>query len=637
MFSINNFVDFSPCINSNLINRQETKDKESLAISSLSLTIRSETYEDVIINLSIEEQRWLEAKMQELPNQSNFFNLLGEALTKPSLSDPIWSEPLFPLYALLALKQKKISGMTFSTSQLFYNVMNHPANKGKVQIISLYNEETINPSAWNLIQETAQPFQSQFKNEIKISSYLPFMTSKEQSALFDLMRKLPSLEQMFLLIPEPNPMTSHIREMVRQSNAGTVTEIIQSQELGFNVFGRLSNLHLKEPMRMIPSKGLMQAYILVTGGDSSFITQIGLANDKVLKQGILLNERPMSLNFSFLKKAQQADGYECLEEANEEAYHDFYHIDIFKLIKQDRPKFYGMSEALQKIAFQYPSVKGVADILDRDCIDMQHVMYSYFHLARTSLQQVPPKDALFCASISLCLELSVKKKKEHREKYPELCLLIANELIQNADFYRDHYGITLDFLLSFDQFRILDPLKSQHFHEIACLIVKTNSTLNHLLDTSDLNILLNFSKNNESYLIREGALRQLKKRLNLNTIHQFFELAKQKRAFMAQQLGMDFLAVHYKDLATNQILSVKAKDDLMDKLRNSPIFEFLLRSAVSDGDRIAFDLLMNDPELIKLNINQVFNDGMTLWQIARNHNQENMANYLAGLGAIEKN
>lgn len=475
-----NSINLNPPCSKEVFNPQSVNQIaiQPLMNSLLVPETRIETYVDLMMNLDQSEKAQLEREMEALPKNDKTINLdlVTKAIHSPDLEDSIWEHLQFPLYALLALKERKIDGMDFSTSQLFYNAMNHPNNKGQVKVIPLFFGSSYNPQAWQLIEETVEPFVSQYHEEKNfpadspyVESYglgRPFMTSKQIRIFFDMMARLHPLQRMFLLVPEPQPL-SWKRNMELQENLrkGSVTEAINVKTPQFNVFCRVSDKLFKKPLRMIPSKGMMQAYIFATGGDCTLISQFRLSSFNYLEEGILQKERSMCLNFTFLPKISEADEYPCLLEVNEVEFHDFYHIDIMSLLKEDRKKFYGFAVLLQKILTKNSilaknrhlecSIRNLHEFI----VQMEAIPYREFISFQGESEKLP-SEALFWASINDFLRVATSNNTDIFTIYE----IIVSELSQNT-VYCQFFGLNLDFLENFsdEMDNLIDPLEKDNF------------------------------------------------------------------------------------------------------------------------------------------------------------------------------
>lgn len=437
---------------------------------------RIETYEDLMMNLDQSEKGQLEREMEALPENDKTINLelVTNAIHNPDLEDSIWEHSLFPLFALSALKEKKIDGMDFSTSQLFYNAMNHPKNKGHVKIIPLFINNSYNPQALALIEETLEPFVSQYHNEQEIPNDSPYadtyglgrplMSSAQIPVFLDMMARLRPLQRMFLLVPEPQPLSWKRNMELQETMNGSVSEGINTKTPNFNVFCRISDKLFKVPLRMIPSKGMLQAYIFAIGGNCTLISQFKFSSYDYLKRGILVNERGMCLNFAFLTQIDTADTIPCHLEANELEFHDFYHIVVMSfIIKQDRRKFYGFAILLERILEKEPTLKDLIHSLYESVVEMEAIPYQKL----ISLQEEDvelPREPLFWTSLNVYIKYLWECKSDPTD-IPRVYQLIISELVNNADEYQKDFELNVEFLEDFEthMLNLMYPLEETDF------------------------------------------------------------------------------------------------------------------------------------------------------------------------------
>lgn len=275
----------------------------------------------------------------------------------------------FPLYALFALKEKKISGMEFSTSQIFYNTLTHVDNKNQTEIIPLFNQQgELNPRAEWMIDETMKFFSDsndefakqtiiKLKNTIKpnlfsMFSSLPTVTEiqtwetylkisaelakesdwtpQERQQFFFLIKTLPLSEQYFLLIQDDFDAAETV---TRRINFG----------LGFNPLSRL--LVNEKPMIMIPSKGMMQSYLYATRGNLAphLVSRLCLSTWRGAYETMKHNGRDLYISFKPLLHLEPklVDTYASSSRSAEAEKHDgIYHAARFADIPLLMRQFY---------------------------------------------------------------------------------------------------------------------------------------------------------------------------------------------------------------------------------------------------------------------------------------------------------
>ncbi len=464
---------------------------------------RVETYTDLVENLTDAQKQNLEFKLNSLPDQNFVLKEVCEALSKGDIRAPIKN---FSMYFLLALKKQLIDGLTYTTSQLFLNVLNRLGDKNKAEFVPLFIDAAINPRAWNLIEETLKPFPgSQYKGEIIINNEedpYPRMTKEQLKVFFDLMRILPPLDQQFILLPDPDPI-----EKKNVALANTITKRLNHTLFHkFNVFCRLSDKEGK-PKRMIPSKGMIQAYLIARFGEHAptLITNYGLSPFATLKKGIPIKERPFCLNpppEAELPMVWTADKLACDICANECEYHDFYHGEIFGEIGRDQKKFYACGQFFEQLAKELsPEDKNLELVkkASEKFYDMEHADYKFF--AKLDLPSSDLAAPFWSAFTYRMLNMDIK-----------IVFKFINELIDKVDFYKEEYDITLWSLIRIDLKKYKKNMDIGDYNNVrnfqsfveqaidSCLSEKTKEDLNQI------------SKNKYSHFLRKKASAILKER-----------------------------------------------------------------------------------------------------------------------------
>jgi hypothetical protein len=248
-------------------------------------------------------------EQQTIARQLNSLNQGSQASAVETLVDSIqhqcWEKIDFknrnvPFYALEALRQGKISPHQFGTLQLFWSACGYwnrtIDNQFVFKIPIFLADGSINPQAKELIQQT-------------VSSSKSIEMTEEMTEFFEEMKKQPRSEQFFLLIPK-----SH------ESNQPTVLDRIN--EIGFNVFGRCTRRRVQYVEEMIPSFGMMQAFLNVKYKEQAITLNpvLGLSSLEDLEN---LDRRDVALSFPGVTLPEKADGF--LAPAHQFSWHDFYH------------------------------------------------------------------------------------------------------------------------------------------------------------------------------------------------------------------------------------------------------------------------------------------------------------------------
>ncbi len=494
---------------------------------------RVETYNDITENLTLDQKQALEDKLNSLPDQESVLNKVCEALSEGEIQDsPIEN---FSLYCLLALREQLIDGLTYSTSQLFLNVLNRLVDKNKAEVVPLFYDDDINRRAWKLIEETLKPFpRTQYRNEIiKSNEYDPYprMTSEQLTIFFDLMRTLPSLEQQFILIPDPNPI-GKTKTPVR-----TVSFEINDLIHRPNVLCRVSDKE-EEPKRMIPSKGIFQAYLIAKHGKyaPTLISSYGLSPVNVLKNGIPKRERPFCLDptpelVQLLPLVRKADLVLCDFRVNECPYHDVYHGDLFGDARDDQMKFYAVGEICEDLAKKNAEVFESANTIAEQMYDMQHLAYTEFG-----------KITLPASDRAAPFWLSIVRWLPEKDRYAkdQIITEIFNKLIDQSDSFKEKYDLTLESLIQVNysnyfwsltshtplNFTSHTPLNhSEHVNSTRFRSLAI-STLENRFKGKKFEELIQLSEHPASYLLRQKSLEELRKPMDKTNSGTFISLSQ---------------------------------------------------------------------------------------------------------------
>lgn len=243
-----------------------------------------------------------------------------------------------PYYALLAFQRNLLQRDQFATFLLYHSaVMQHGIEN--VSTCLLFKKDAIHHEHRELIKTTlkkidiglvlqtsdwtedewakvgqdmkeligSQMSEEEFKsffNQIQNSSSTD-IADDELDEFYQEMKKLPASEQRFFLI-------SHADE-----EKNSVADRLEA--LRFYVFGRVDN------RRMIPSLGMMQAYLKVKFKKQACEINpvIGLSSLEDIKKNGRSNQRDMAIPFPQVKLPEEADSFHAPFYLF--PYHDFYH------------------------------------------------------------------------------------------------------------------------------------------------------------------------------------------------------------------------------------------------------------------------------------------------------------------------
>lgn len=476
----------------------------------------NETYEDLTMYLTAEQKAHLSRQLEGLPDAENQTAAVKKAIDENHLQAEIFRQKDFALYALLALKQRHITGMAFTTSQLFYNTLHYHDNPAEVRVVKLFEGNAINPEAREMLTFTAGFGSGIDKNLFpnllrrfaafrdKLSTHTD-LTPSQIARFFDILKHLPSLEQQYLVIPEPDPI-SPFEGSYEVRNTDYISQTLV--ESGFNVFLRMRGNDGKF-YRIIPSKGMIQAYLFARSEQEAplLVTRFSLAPIDDMHQMILEDKRPLCLDVAFLDPILYADGRKCRRKTNDVTIHELYHgISMLDVPRQYRKKFYAIAailkKALKNTLQPNDDLNKVLEQIKDKVIDFEHIEYTI-----AKILSVPRDEILFWTTTKRCFDLVFISPTLHKRA----CAALAQELAQNANEYRSLYGLGASNLQAFlrDLSAVVPstPLNEGFEQLRECLITE----LNHLVHNKSTEELIELTHNTHSYLLAERAAEELKK------------------------------------------------------------------------------------------------------------------------------
>ncbi len=133
----------------------ESRPIQPLEASRVTLQSNSfQVYQEITRRATPKERKLLEATLASLPEKDQHIQELLIALEKADWNDPIFKNPLYPHYALEAVRQGKLSQDDYATVMIFWEMLQlHKAEE--ITTVPLFNEDgTANEEAKELIKET---------------------------------------------------------------------------------------------------------------------------------------------------------------------------------------------------------------------------------------------------------------------------------------------------------------------------------------------------------------------------------------------------------------------------------------------------------------------------------------------------
>ncbi len=370
-------------------------------------------YEQLVEYLSDDEKSELEKQLSQHPyspeENAAYANMIAEGRYHDLFIEINDNE--HPARLLQCLRDGKITTMQYVTSQMFYNVMTHQDNVGKkiaIERILTKDKKIIKLSAvkieatMKIASSSLQAFIQQAKTKFKPSRFfsgstttLPPMhellaaintdhleeaakqnladwaSEAEKNKFYRLLSEMPASEQFFLLMDDP---------FFDGQNFAEQQSVIQhiNYRLNFNIFSRLRVD--KIPKLMIPSAGMMEAYLQATRPEThiSPVYRFGLSpieglfntmredrRDKIICTPILPNSTP-----------KVADNIPANIAYAEAELHDFYHQTLCSNIPYaDRQVFIKLIDELDRLATKNPKTKIYVDAIRNLLIDMEFRAY----------------------------------------------------------------------------------------------------------------------------------------------------------------------------------------------------------------------------------------------------------------------
>lgn len=525
----------------------------------------SKTFNQLIKYLSPADQTLIDTTYYPLM----LVNKAAEAINKAQWKE-IAAMSDFPMLALAALKQGKIDGISFSTSQIFYNVLTHPDNYKKTKIVYIFSSRgQINPRAEYMIDETMALASSSreafaikelekledaglnrllFDEQSKALNYILTYTKnlqgeydwtlQEKRNFFDLLSLLPKSERSFLHIPD---------------HEFDSTEETLTRRINFDVlFNQLSRFLLNgKPRIMIPSKGMMQAYLYATRGPKAprLRSQLSLCPWRGIYKGMKKNWRPLYIYFKPLAHLapkiidQHVPALHSADAEKHDSYHGIRFADVPIPI---RKLFVEMAHKLwPSLICASPKNASLTELflenLAKAIMDMEHSFYdrkllNKRYLSKIYEEDVPEDDEDLAVIIKQMhkvvkqplwynLMLSISNAKERLVMRPSLrgysyqefndaasegIAIFTNILIENEARWHERYHFSLKSYfkhLQTPQKHKITQLMDVHFPEIGVHIKQRAEELTNHKSEAELTWL---SQHSSCLFFRAAAQLKLK-------------------------------------------------------------------------------------------------------------------------------
>ncbi len=581
---------------------------------SLPPKFSNESSEEVQAYLTPKEKEVRRQKLNQLPNQDKIIDEIVQALDQNHLQSPIFQHSDFYYYSLLALERGKISGLAFTTAQLFHNTLSqHPASD--VEIVPLFQGDSANNTAVSMVDQTSEllsgvRFKTQELRNIALknatgntnTSFVPtHLTPAQRVTFFEMMKSLPDMEKQYLIVPDPHPPVVNERNDLDRN--GFINERLSV--LGFNVFMHVSKNG--QPCRVIPSKGMMQAYLIAKAGHdaTTMVTREGLAPFDDMLEMIPKLERPFAID-SPDNPIKSADGHIVIRKLNEGAIHDFYHANIMSSITGfECRKFYALAHIIKReIIYTSSNSKESIPKKNSPSSSMEKTFEPATLFFTDSILDMTQKQAMEDLQDAFGLIVDMEHTSYQASKWNNLptsilewavlhgksrsktiARVLAKELVKNGDHYRAVFGIGTDNLSQLmDYFKVnkLDYFTTAFESELKEAVFGVSDSILSLPPLSDkdkqtqrdllqafinnkkkdpeitLSDLISKIRHGSSYLIRDRATEEFKLRLNLSDpinckyLEDAWLIAEERGAYQALYCVRDFIVSHYSEFIAAQ-------------------------------------------------------------------------------------
>jgi hypothetical protein len=313
--------------------------------------------------LSGDEKKRLAAKLGSLPRIDRRIEDLQIALKAGRWEAPIFDDPDFPYYALLACDRGMITTQQFGTIQLYWSVLQYHGGKDNVIVAPIFDKGRVIPDACEAILETL--YLNPDTTTAQLGLYnpsIPLLPEREFDQFFDQLRKLPPSEQYVFLVRDKDPLP------------GKAGKLTISQRLylgpGYNIFCR----NIEGGCRMIPSVGMMQTFLNVRYKENAVEINpvIGLSSEDDIRQNGLDSKRDLAVCFPGVKLPEEADTFAA--PWYDFAYHDFYHAILASGIPaRYRPLLIQVADIAQSIlkTTKNPQDEALLEKIYQQFIDME--------------------------------------------------------------------------------------------------------------------------------------------------------------------------------------------------------------------------------------------------------------------------
>ena len=401
-------------------------------MSTIFNNLQKQTSEDIFFNpialtkrLSTKEQTQLIDKLRSLPPINQKIGDLIEALKRGNWRAPIFSDPDFPYYALLACNQGLITSHQFGTIQIYWSTIQYHEGKKNVCAAPIFKYDDVVPEAAQAIFETL--FLNPETALAQMGLYdpnIPLLTEKQFEAFFEQLNQLPASEQYVFLVHDKDPISPDLPPTISQRlYLGT----------GYNVFCR----NIEAGTRMVPSIGMMQAFLNVRYGKNAVQLNpvIGLSSEADIRQNGLESKRDTAVCFPGVELPEEADTFRA--PWYDFTYHDFYHAMLASGIPvQYRPLLVQIADIAKSIlqTTSNPQDQALMNKIYDQFIDMEQTNFrpEKSSMEKTARPEAAKPHMLFWRAVYstiLIAMIHVQAENYNVDMLSSLCKRIASELI----------------------------------------------------------------------------------------------------------------------------------------------------------------------------------------------------------------
>ena len=310
-----------------------------------------------------------------------FLNVIAASDCKNAPQDSILFSPKLPHIAFEALRlgllDPKYGPFQVATVLQWWSALQYHKDPSQLQTISI-----LDPRAEGYIRQTLL--------HSKETDTELFLEQEKFDHFIEKVKKLPPSEQQFLLVPDIHGALTP-EEIVIKTGSPLLATISQAtRATGINVFNRLVD-HLGNPVQMIASTGMKQAFVETQYGEDAVIIKpkIYLSTVSHVTETRLSDTADMMVptpdEEGNSRCPKMADGY--LAPWYEFPQHDFYHVILTSAVgKTYRKVGVQIAHLIREFAGRCPAEqqKGLRQLaftfIDMDYIDFHHFSLSEEYL-----------------------------------------------------------------------------------------------------------------------------------------------------------------------------------------------------------------------------------------------------------------